>query len=821
MTLGLDNGGHWSRVTEIIDGALRRPDPKERSRYLREACAGDAGLRREVDDLLRFENDESGLLARPLRQRSPQVPQAPEPQPAGPGPGEEVGPYSVVRRLGDGGMGVVVLAHDPELKRDVALKLIRPERLSDESLRRFEKERRILARLDHPHVARIYDSGLYQSGSTTQPYFVMELVDGETIDTWCDEHRLAIDDRIRLLLKVCDALVEAHHNLVVHRDLKPSNVLVTSDGEPKLLDFGIAKVLDPDTKARGAEATGAVTRTGHQPLSPAYASPEQVRGRSVTVASDVYSVGILLYRLLCGHPPYVLDGDHVENVLKICEEKPRPPSTRTLVAREVWRDGVPLSVSPDVLARYRKTDPWALRRRLRGDLDSIVAKTLAKDPLDRYRSMERLGEDLRRYLQGLPVAARRATWHYRTVKFLRRHRWRLAASAIVAVALTVGLGGWLRSQNRAQASAKQAAEAERQAETLTLFARNLVRAADPDASGGRLLSAQVILERGEEEARRTLADQPEPLAHQLEALGLAYQSLGDLKAARPLLKESLQLRRQVYAEDHRLIARGLNNLAALFYQIGEGRQAESLYRSALAMKRRLGLPLEDLEKVEANLATLLAFRGDFDGAEALYRNVLERRRQAYKPGDLDIATSLRNLGNLLYLKGDFDNAEDALREALKLRLDARQAGSTRTASVLNSLGRILHAQGQLDEAEGALTEALAIRRRLLGDQHLHTAFTEKDLASVYFDLGENAVAEVLWGRALVVLRTKKQPDAWVLADAESQLGARLAAQGRFEEAETCLRDSYETLAQLRGEQALFTRQARERLEAFSRLDAHP
>jgi serine/threonine protein kinase/tetratricopeptide (TPR) repeat protein len=804
VTTTQDTEQRWSQVTEIVDGALRRTDAKERSRYLREACDDDGELRREVEDLLRFENDDREILAGPARKRPARsLSQSWTPQ-----PGEEIGPYRVVRRLGDGGMGVVVAAHDAELGRDVALKLIRRERLSEEALRRFDSERRILARLDHPHIAHIYGSGLHHSENGPQPYFAMELVDGENIDTWCDEQRLSIDDRIRLLLKVCDALAEAHRNLVVHRDLKPSNVLVTKGGEPKLLDFGIAKELE----TQGAAATDVdITRTGHQPLSPAYASPEQVRGRSVTVASDVYSVGVLLYRLLSGHPPYELDGDHVENVVKICEDEPRPPSTQALVAREVWRDGTPFSVSPDVLASQRRSDPRTLRRRLRGDLDSIVGKALAKDPRHRYRSMEPLAEDLSRHLQGLPVTARQATWPYRTAKFLRRHCWRLAAAAVVWGMLTVGLGGWLQSRDRVRASAEQAAEAERQAEALTLFARNLVRAADPDASGGRPLSAREILERGRQEARRTLADQPEPLAHQLEALGLAYQSLGDLDAARPLLEESLELRRQVYAADHRLIARGLNNLAALLYRSGERRQAEALYRSALEMKRRLGRPPEELDKVEGNLATLLAFRGELAEAEALYRDVLARRRQIYKPGDLDLAIGLRNLGNLLYLKGDFDDAEDALREALQLRRDAGQGDGTRTASVLGSLGRVLHAQGRLDEAEAVLTEALTIRRRLLGDRHLHTALVEKDLASVYFDLGEDAVAEVLWSRAMGVLRAKKPPGAWELADAESQLGVRLAAQGRFVEAEVCLRESYETLVRLRGERALFTRQAWERL----------
>ena len=383
------------------------------------------------------------------------------------------------------------------------------------------------------------------------------------------------------MLAVCDALAEAHRNLVVHRDLKPSNLLVTAAGEPRFLDFGIAKELDP-------LADAAATRTGHQPLTPACASPEQVRGRPVTVATDVYSLGVLLYRLLCGHPPYVLDGDHFENVRTVCEEQPPPPSTRALVAREVWRDGSPAIIPPEETSAARNTDPRTLRRRIEGDLDSIVARALAKDPNDRYRSMEQLAQDLRRHLDGLPVAAHRGDLGYRAVKFLRRHRRRLLAAVLVTAALAIAAAGWLDSQRRERRAAAEAAEAERQAEALTPFARNLVRATDPDASGGRPLTAREILERGRREARRSLAGRPELLAHQLEALGLAYQSLGDLEAARPLLEESLALRRRVYVGDHRLLARGLNNLAALRHVAGDRASAERLYRSALAMKRRLG-----------------------------------------------------------------------------------------------------------------------------------------------------------------------------------------------------------------------------------------
>ncbi len=808
----------WARVTRIVDGAARRPDSRERARYLKAACAGDRELRREVERLLSFEHADSGILGglveragRKATDSDAETPTAVT-RPATPTllePGQQVGPYRIERRLGSGGMGVVALAYDPTLERRVALKVIRREMVSGELLRRFETERRVLARLEHPNIARIFDAGTIDD----LPYFTMERVEGEPIDRFCDRQRLSITDRLRLVLKVCDALENAHRNLVVHRDLKPSNILVGAAGEPKLLDFGIAKELGP----------AGDSETRHQPLTPAYASPEQLRGRPVSVASDVYSLGVLLYRLLCGHPPYLLDADGYENLRKVCEEPPPPPSTRAMLAPQVWRDGAPEAIAPAELAGARRTDPRALNRRLAGDLDAIVGKALAKDPRDRYRSMERFAADLRRHLDGQPVAARRATAGYRAAKFLRRHRWRLAAAAVIATSLFAGGGAWLLSQQRLRASAderrratEQAEQAERQADALTLFARNLVLATDPDASGGGPLSAQEILTRGEEQARSSLSEEPESLAHQLEAIGVSYQALGSLEAAGRLLEESLQLRQEVYGGDHALVARGLNNLAALCHVAGERQRAEDLYRQALRMKRHLGQAPADLAKVESNLASLLTFRGAYDEAEALYRRVLETRRRAYGPDDADVGNSLRSLGNLLYLKGDFAAAEARLREALALREQAHGAENTRVAGVLSNLGRVLHARDRWPEAEAALRRALEIRIQRLGEDHLHTALTRKDLASLYFDLGEDAVAEEMWSRALAVLHAEKPPDCWELADADSQLGARLAAEGRFEEAEPLLIRGHRILERDRGERSVYARRARARLDGLDR-----
>ena len=431
----------WQQADAVFSEALDLP-PEKRAAFLDEACAGDADLRREVERL--FEADAQAGLFLETPSDWFDAPRLPGPGVAAEGDrarravlGQQVGPYRLLDEIGHGGMGTVYLAEraDGQFEQQVALKLVRSGVATDEALRRFRLERQILAGLHHPHVARLLDGGVTEDGT---PYFVMEYVAGIPIDRYCDEHRLSIAERLRLFCTVCAAVQYAHQNLVVHRDLKPSNILVTDDGQVKLLDFGIARLLDPEART----LSPALTQTGLRLMTPEYASPEQVRGEPVGTASDGYQLGVLLYELLTGHRPYRLPGrllHHIERI--VCEEMPTRPSTAVVQIEEVEvsGDGGTQSITPEQVSRARSTSIERLRRRLAGDLDNIVLMALRKEPARRYASVGNLEADIQRHLTGLPVRARPDTLVYRATKFVRRNWIGVAATLLVMLSLVAGL----------------------------------------------------------------------------------------------------------------------------------------------------------------------------------------------------------------------------------------------------------------------------------------------------------------------------------------------------------------------------------------------
>ncbi len=419
------NPDRWQQVKRVLDGALG-VEASGQPGYLDQACDGDVELRGEVESLLQHHQlAATGFLKQPAIRLQTLPPELDAPPSR---IGRRLGVYQILEEIGHGGMGAVYRAArvDGQYEKQVAVKLVRGGYDTSFVLERFRHERQILASLDHPNIARLLDGGTTEDGV---PYLVMELIEGNPIDQYCDHHNLNVTERLRLFRQVCGAVQYAHQRLVIHRDIKPSNILVTSAGVPKLLDFGIAKILDPSMNTE---------TTLLHPLTPGYASPEQVRGEPITTVSDVYSLGVVLYQLLAGRSPYSGTTTH-EMARAVCEVEPPRPSTVSLRNAQAAGKG-----------QIPEGSATKLHRRLAGDLDNIVLKAIRKEPQRRYGSVEQFGEDIRRHLDGLPVTARQGSWNYRARKFIKRHKAGVAASLIVIITLLAGMAMTLREKRIAE-----------------------------------------------------------------------------------------------------------------------------------------------------------------------------------------------------------------------------------------------------------------------------------------------------------------------------------------------------------------------------------
>jgi serine/threonine-protein kinase len=535
----------WGRARALFHAALDWPQD-EVERRLAEQAAGDARLLELVSDLLRRHarggalRTGGGLAA--LEAQEPALP-----------PDARLGPYRVEREVGRGGMGAVYLARrdDGRFEQRVAIKVLKRGLDSDELVARFETERRILAGLTHPHIARLLDGGSTPAG---RPYFVMEYVDGRPLGQYAAEQRLGLEARLRLFLAVCAAVDHAHRSLVVHRDLKPANILVGADGAPKLLDFGIAKLLDPD-------AAPAATAADLRPMTPDYASPEQRAGRPVTTATDVWGLGLVLFELLTGVNPQ---------------------------AAGEWRDPPRASLAPRAATPAGLPESARLSRLLRGDLDAILAKALEPEPERRYRSAAALADDVERHLARRPVAARRWTAGYRLTRFVCRQR--LASAALLALVVAVGVVVW---QVWAVARARDRSEAQRRrAQALAVFLTDVFAVSDPSRSRGETITARELLDRGAErlkrgEARAGLESEPQTRADLLHAIGDVYEKLGLVEPAEAAFARALELRRPLPGPEAALdTAATLTRLGHLATARSDFAAAERAFREGLELRRR-------------------------------------------------------------------------------------------------------------------------------------------------------------------------------------------------------------------------------------------
>ena len=678
----------------------------------------------------------------------------PEPLSADPILGQRLGAFIVDARLPEqGGMGAVYRGRraDGTFDQDVAIKIIPRGRDTEGVLRRFTLERRVLGLLQHPNIVRILDAGAIADG---RPYFVMEWVNGLPLDRYSADRRSTLAERLALFQQLCAAVQYAHQHLVVHRDLKPGNVLVTPEGAPKILDFGLAKLLDD-----GDVDTGLLSRTNERPMTPAYASPEQVLGGPVTTATDVHALGLILYELLTGHRPYKLKSSSAAEIERvICQEEPELPSR---VARGE-AGAVPVAAN-----------------RLRGELDAIVMRALQKQPGDRYQTAAELSEDVARYLSGRPVVAKHSSVTYRAGKFVKRHAKGLtAAAAVVLVAAafvvqnTRHAKGLAVERDRAQASLG--------------FLVSLFTASDPDKAKGEKITAVELLDRGAKRLETELQSQPATRAALLFTIGDVYDRVGRYDAAERLLAESIDLQRQLSRRPTLELADALSTLGRV---PGTKRDVSQLYHEALAIRRELLPPNHPLiARSLNNIASLRHRAGDYAGAAATYREAADLMPAGNNP---DRAIALINLSGTLFQLNKFAESAAAAREAWQITQAVHGPDHSTTITALAALGWALSGLGENPESERIRRDVVERSRRLWGDTHFRVAEAWYTLGTMLsglnrLDDAETAYreAEAIWRQMPGILDDRV---AWTL----SGLGNVLTVKGKFAEAEAYLRESLE------------------------------
>lgn len=777
----------WQKVKQILEAALERQE-YERTIFFNETCADDPELRKEVESLLAYEEEVNSFLEIPaidFQANALHREQQAEPE-------KVIGAYQILNRIGRGGMGDVFLATrvDDQYNKRVAIKLLRYGMDSEQVIARFRYERQILASLEHPNIGQLFDGGTTKSGL---PYFVMEYIEGQTIDAYCDANKLTTVERLQLFQKVCSAVHYAHQNLVVHRDIKPGNILVTPDGTPKLLDFGIAKLLNPGLYAPSMQPLTVMLN----PMTPDYASPEQVKGQPVTTVSDVYSLGVLLYELLTGHRPYRVQNFTPQEIERVvCHQEPERPSTAVNRREDiVTADGATkMTLTPDLVSKTREGQPERLRRKLEGDLDNIVLMAMRKEPNRRYISVEQFSEDIRRHMEGRPVIARKDTTSYRVGKFIKRNR----IAVTVAMAFLVLLLGSTAAITIQSVKASRERDKARQVST---FLVDIFKVSNPTQSRGETITAREILDKGTEKIDTELKDQPEAQALMMQTIGEVHVSLALFDSAIPLLERALKIRQELFGNEDLSVAQSMNELGVAKYRKAQYDEAEPLLREALRIRRKLlGKEHRDIAETLNGLGLVLFDLEKNTEAEAVYREGLAMQRNLLGSEHEDYAMGLNNLGLALYNQGLYAEAETMLKEALAI--DRRVLGNEHSSVALNlgNLASTLQREGKDEEAEGYFREAIAINRKILGENHRDLGAPLNGLGFVMINQGNFAEAEKLFREALAIFKSTVGEENPSVATMTDNVGFALYNQGKYEEAEIMYRKALAMYRKVLGEE---------------------
>jgi len=795
------DSARWQRIQVLFHDAADLPAGEQQA-FLKNQCGDDSALYADVRNLLREDAEGDSLLERDVAHVAHEV--LGDPSSSSP-PFETFGPYHIKRTLGAGGMGTVYLAEREDLGSQVAVKILRDSWLSPARRERFISEQRTLAQLNHPFIARLYDADTSPDGT---PFFAMEYVEGVPLTEYCRLHRSTLEERMQLFRKVCEAVVYAHQHAIIHRDLKPSNILVKEDGSVRLLDFGIAKQLE--VLGESIEQT----MTGLRLMTPAYASPEQIRGDQVGIQTDVYSLGVILYELLCGQLPFDLASRTPAQAERlISEREPEKPSTVVHLLVE------PSEVVPGELPSG-SISSWS-------DLDVLCLAAMHKDQRRRYASAEALLRDIDHYLKQVPLDARPDTAGYRLRKFAQRNRRAVLAAASVLV-LVAGLTTFFTVR---LAIARNAAVAEAaRSERVQKFLFNLFQGGDKAAGPPDDLRVASLLDRGVQEAQ-SLDGDPAVQAELYETLGSIYQKLGKLDRAESLLESSLRIRKSVFGEESAPVAENLTAMAMLRSSQARLPEAEQLARQGLEMsKRTVGLAhpataratqslgeilenegtykqaipvLEDAVRLQsvprsapADLAESLTelanchfYIGDYAESDSLNRRVLEMDRKLYGERHPHVADDLINLGANQYEWGHYTQAEQFYRQALDIIQAWYGKANPETASAMTMVGRALVAEQKFAEAGTMAVEALRIQEQVYGPVHPRVASALNEVGKVALQQGKLDEAEASFRRMEDIYRSVYSNKHYLIGVAEANRGGVYMEKKDYARAEELYRDA--------------------------------
>lgn len=760
----------WQLIQTILDEVLELDDDQQLS-FLKVKCDGNQALYDDVSSLLSLNTNAPTFLEKPAFDllTSINVAKKRTPQPL---IETKIGPYVLCEELGHGGMGVVYRAERylGDFEQQVAIKFLSNWH-GDERLRaRFSHEQKLLAKLDHSDIARIIDGGVSEQG---QPYLIMEYIQGISIDKYCDQHRLGIDERLRLLMQVAEALGYAHSQLIVHRDIKASNILISADEEPKLLDFGVAKLLD-------MQADLTLTRTSEQIMTPGFAAPEQLSNGTISVATDVYQFGLLMYQLLTGRQAYQDQADSFAGLVNaICNREAMLPShivNQALSAVD--------SHEHQQSAYLRHTNLADLNKKLRGELDAIIMKTLAIKPIDRYQSMEALYIDLDAYFNHRPIAAHSQTTAYRLRKMLRRH-WRpaLISSAFVTLLSAYAITASLQAKRIEHALQLSLIE-QKKTQSVADFMINIFKAADPNVSGLETITAGELLEQGQQRISTELNSTPAIQGLMLTSLGEIYYSQGDSEKSRNLLEQALAQQRLSGPGNKLAIAKTLTQLAIVHSTTNSYQQAEQYFEESrqlydkFASTEVLAVSTDYAELLNSH-GLLLVKQGKLDQAYDYLTQAIKTLRGLADEDHSELAVALNNLAHYYTVSGNLPAAKLSMQEAIEIHATTLGDYHSYFTVYLTNYGNLLTKLELYTEARPVFERALAIQIKLLGENHPYVSNTLRNLGVLEHAQGNLSSAEQHLRKALKIRFANALKDNLMTATIHLQLGLVLTDNEQF------------------------------------------